>query len=291
MQYPLDLEEIDLLIDMAIKEDIGGGDVTTDSLVPEWQTARGEVMAKEPGIVAGLPVANRVYKRIDKKVSFNARVEEGARVLPGRVLAEVSGPARSILCGERVALNFIQRLSGIATLTSQFVERIRDYHAKIYDTRKTVPGWRSLEKYAVRVGGGQNHRMGLYDQILIKDNHLRALEAGQALAKGVRLAREKAPQWMLIEVEVKTLEELEEAIAANPDIILLDNMTLDMIARAVKSIRQTKPLHPPMVEVSGGVSLENVEAIAKTGVDRISVGALTHSAKALDISLEIRGMG
>ncbi|MEK7821942.1 MAG: carboxylating nicotinate-nucleotide diphosphorylase, partial [Planctomycetota bacterium] len=261
--------------------------VTTDSLVPEWQAARGEIMAKETGIVAGLPVANGVYQRISKKVSFNPRVEEGARVLPGRVLAEVSGPARGILSGERVALNFIQRLSGIATLTALFVEKIKDYHAKIYDTRKTVPGWRSLEKYAVRVGGGLNHRMGLYDQVLIKDNHLMALEAGKALAKGVRLAREKAPQWMLIEVEVKTPEELEEAIAAKPDIILLENMTVEEIAKAVKSIRRTNPLHPPMVEVSGGVTLENVEAIARTGVDRISVGALTHSAKALDISLEM----
>lgn len=287
MLEPLDLEEIDQLIEMAIKEDIGGGDVTTDSLVPEWQAARGEIMAKETGIVAGLLVASRVYQRINQKVSFLPRVEEGTRVLPGRVLAEVSGPARGILSGERVALNFIQRLSGIATITALFVEKIKDYHAKIYDTRKTVPGWRSLEKYAVRVGGGLNHRMGLYDQVLIKDNHLMALEAGKALAKGVRLAREKAPQWMLIEVEVKTPEELEEAIAAKADIILLDNMTVEEIAKAVKSVRQTNPLHPPMVEVSGGVTLENVEAIARTGVDRISVGALTHSAKALDISLEM----
>ncbi|MFN3466717.1 MAG: carboxylating nicotinate-nucleotide diphosphorylase [Candidatus Brocadiales bacterium] len=287
MIEPIDLREIDPLIRVAVKEDIGGGDVTTDSLVPEWQMASGRIMAKETGIVAGLPVANRVYQQINKKVSFSPNVEDGARVLPGRVLAEVSGPARGILSGERVALNFIQRLSGIATLTSQFVEKVRDYHAKIYDTRKTVPGWRSLEKYAVRVGGGLNHRMGLYDQVLIKDNHLKALEAGQALAKGVRLAREKSPQWMLIEVEVKTLEELEEAIAANPDIILLDNMTVDMIARAVKIIRQAKPLHPPIVEASGGITLENVESIARTGIDRISVGALTHSAKALDIALEM----
>ena len=290
MEYDLDFNEIDTLIDMAIKEDIGGGDVTTDSLIPEWQTARGEIIAKETGIIAGLPVAQRVYQRINKKVSFNPKVEEGARVLPGRSLAEVSGPARGILSGERVALNFIQRLSGIATLTSLFVEKVKHYHAEIYDTRKTLPGWRSLEKYAVRVGGGTNHRTGLYDQVLIKDNHLKALKAGQALAKGVRLAREKAPQWMLIEVEVKNFEELEEAIASNPDIILLDNMNVEEIAKAVKIIRQAKPLHPPMVEASGGVTLGNVEAIAKTGVDRISVGALTHSSKALDIALEIMGM-
>lgn len=291
MSEPIDLEEIDPLIEMAIKEDIGGGDVTTDSLIPEWQTARGEIIAKEPGIIAGLPVAQRVYQQINKEVSFSLKAEDGTKVLPGRVLVEVSGPARSILSGERVALNFIQRLSGMASFTALFVEKVKNYHAKIYDTRKTVPGWRSLEKYAVRVGGGLNHRMGLYDQVLIKDNHLKTLEAGQALAKGVRLAREKAPQWMLIEVEVRNLEEVEEALAAKPDIILLDNMAVEEIAKAVKIIRQAKPLHPPILEASGGVTLENVEAIAKTGVDRISVGALTHSSKALDIALEIIGTG
>ncbi len=290
MAYDLDLREIDVLIKTAIKEDVGGGDVTTDSLILEWLSAKGEIIAKEAGIIAGLPVAQRVYQRINKKVSFVPKVEEGTRVLPERILAEVEGPARSILSGERVALNFIQRLSGIATHTSLFVDKIKTYHSKIYDTRKTVPGWRSLEKYAVRVGGGLNHRMGLYDQVLIKDNHIKALE-GQSLAKGVRLARERAPQWMLIEVEVKSLEELEEALTSKADIILLDNVTVEDIEKAVKIIRQAKPLHPPMIEASGGVTLENVEAVARAGVDRISVGALTHSAKALDISLEIKWAG
>lgn len=289
MEHTFDLEEIEPIVEMAIKEDIGGGDVTTDSLIPEWLEVRGEFLAKEPGIIAGLPVAQLAYQHINKKVSFLPKVEEGHKVLPGRAIAEVRGPARSILSGERTAVNFLQRLSGIATLTAQFVERVKNYPGKVYDTRKTVPGWRSLEKYAVRVGGGLNHRMGLYDQVLIKDNHLKALEATQAMAKGVRLAREKAPQWMLIEVEAKTLEEVEEALAARSDIIMLDNMSLKDINRAVELIRRAGLARPPLIEVSGGITLENVEDFAKTRADRISVGALTHSARALDIALEIRG--
>lgn len=288
MEHPFDLEEIDPLIKLAIKEDIGGGDVTTDSLVPEWSEVRGEFVAKEAGIIAGLPVAQEVYKYIHKRVSFQTRIYDGSRVLPGRTIAEVKGPARSILLGERVALNFLQRLSGIATLTAQFVEKVKNYPGRIYDTRKTTPGWRSLEKYAVRMGGGMNHRMGLYDQILIKDSHLKALEVRQGLAKGVRLAREKSPQWMPIEVEVRTMEGLQEALAARPDIIMLDNMTLAQIKEAVEIVRRSIPEKTPALEVSGGVTLENVEAIAQTGVERISVGALTHSARALDIALEIR---
>ncbi|MGR3294862.1 MAG: carboxylating nicotinate-nucleotide diphosphorylase, partial [Candidatus Bathyanammoxibius sp.] len=202
MTSPFDPEdkEIEQLIDMAIREDVGGGDVTTDSLVPEWLEARAEFVAKEPGVVAGLPVAEHVYRKVDGGVFFKYAVDDGARVLPGRVIATVSGPARGIMSGERVALNFLQRLSGIATTTARYVERVKDTRTKIYDTRKTIPGWRTLEKYAVKMGGGENHRMGLYDQILIKDNHLKVLGAGQAISKGVRLAREKAPQWMLIEV-------------------------------------------------------------------------------------------
>jgi nicotinate-nucleotide pyrophosphorylase (carboxylating) len=292
MPIPFDPEdkEIEQLIDMAIREDVGGGDVTTDSLVPEWLEARAELVAKEPGVVAGLPVAERVYKKINEKVSFRRAVEDGTRVLPGRVIATVSGPARGIMSGERVALNFLQRLSGIATTTARYVERVKDTRTKIYDTRKTIPGWRTLEKYAVKTGGGENHRMGLYDQILIKDNHLKAIEAGQAISKGVRLAREKAPQWMLIEVEAKSLEEVEEALAARPDIIMLDNMSIDNISRAMGIIRKAGLQEPPIIEVSGGVTLDNVEEIAKADPDWISVGALTHSATALDIALDVKGM-
>lgn len=289
MPLPFDLEEIEQLIDMAIREDIGGGDVTTDSLVPEWVEARAEFVAKEAGVVTGMVVAEQVYKKLDKKLSFDYLVDEGSRVLPDRAIAEVKGSARHILSGERIALNFLQRLSGIVTLTAQYVEKIKDYKAKIFDTRKTVPGWRTLEKYAVKMGGGMNHRMGLYDQILIKDNHLKVPEAGQALAKGVRLAREKGPQWMLIEVEAKSLEEVEEALAARPDIIMLDNMSIENIRKGVEMIENAGLQKPPIIEVSGGVTLDNVEEIARAGPDWISVGALTHSARALDIALEVRG--
>ncbi len=292
MPIPFEPEEkeIEQLIEMAITEDVGGGDVTTDSLVPEWLEARAEFVVKEAGVVAGLPVAERVYKKLNGKVTFEHEVEDGARLLPGRVIATVSGPARDILSGERIALNFLQRLSGIATLTAQYVEKIRVHKAKIYDTRKTVPGWRTLEKYAVKTGGGMNHRMGLYDQILIKDNHLKALEAGQTISKGVRLAREKAPQWMLIEVEARSLEEVEEALAARPDIIMLDNMPIGDISRAIEIIKNAGLEEPPIIEVSGGVTLDNVERIAQAGPDWISAGALTHSAKALDIALDVKGM-
>ncbi|MFQ5956814.1 MAG: carboxylating nicotinate-nucleotide diphosphorylase [Candidatus Brocadiales bacterium] len=289
MSLPFDLEEIEQLIDMAIKEDIGGGDVTTDSLVPEWVEAKADFVVKEAGVVAGMVVAEQVYKRLDRKVSFDYLVDEGSKVLPGRAIAAVKGSARHILSGERIALNFLQRLSGIATLTAQYVEKIKGHKAKIFDTRKTVPGWRTLEKYAVKMGGGMNHRMGLYDQILVKDNHLRVLEAGQALAKGVRLAREKGPQWMLIEVEAKSLEEVEEALAARPDIIMLDNMPIENIRKGVEIIESAGLQKPPIIEVSGGVTLNNVEEIAKAGPDWISVGALTHSARALDIALDVRG--
>ncbi|MFQ5862167.1 MAG: carboxylating nicotinate-nucleotide diphosphorylase [Candidatus Brocadiales bacterium] len=290
MSLPFDLEEIEQLIDVAIKEDVGGGDVTTDSLVPEWVEAKAEFVAKEAGVVAGMVVAEQVYKKLDRKVSFDYLVNEGSKVLPGRAIASVRGPARSILSGERIALNFLQRLSGIATLTARYVEKIKGHEAKVFDTRKTVPGWRTLEKYAVKMGGGMNHRMGLYDQILIKDNHLKVLEAGQALAKGVRLARERGPQWMLIEVEAKSLEEVEEALAARPDIIMLDNMSIEDIHKGIEIIRNAGLQKPPIIEVSGGVTLDNIEEIARAGPDWISVGALTHSAKALDIALEVRGM-
>lgn len=288
MSLPFDLEEIEQLIEMAIREDIGGGDVTTDSLVPEWAEAHAEFVAKEAGVVAGMVVAEQVYKKLDKRLSFDYLVDEGSRVLSGRAIAEVKGSARHILSGERVALNFLQRLSGIATLTAQYVEKIKGYKARIFDTRKTVPGWRTLEKYAVKMGGGMNHRMGLYDQILIKDNHLKVLEAGQALAKAVRLARERGPQWMLIEVEAKSLKEVKEALAARPDIIMLDNMSIEDIRRGVKMIEEAGLQKPPIIEVSGGVTLDNVEEIARAGPDWISVGALTHSARALDIALEVR---
>ncbi|MCQ4574617.1 MAG: carboxylating nicotinate-nucleotide diphosphorylase [Candidatus Brocadiales bacterium] len=291
MELPVNPQEkeIQALIDAAISEDIGGGDVTTDSLIPEWLEAKGEFIIREPGVVAGLPIAREVYKKLDAEVSFEYLVADGAMLLPGRAVASVKGPARAILFGERVVLNFLQRLSGIATLTVRYVERIKGHKAKIYDTRKTTPGWRTLEKYAVKMGGGMNHRMGLYDQVLIKDNHLKILEEGQALTKAVREARQKAPQWMLIEVETGSLEEVEEAVAARPDIIMLDNMSVEDISRAIEIIRSRGGEESAIVEVSGGVTLENVAEIAGAGPDWISVGALTHSASGLDIALEIKG--
>ena len=291
MELPIDPKEKEIqnLIDTAIGEDIGGGDVTTDSLVPEWLEAVGEFVVREPGVVVGLPVAREVYKKLSTDVSFEYVVADGATLLPGRVIATVSGPARAILFGERVVLNFLQRLSGIATLTAKYVEKVKGHKARIYDTRKTTPGWRTLEKYAVKMGGGKNHRMGLYDQILIKDNHLKILEEGQVLTKAVREAREKAPQWMLIEVETKTLDEVEEALAARPDIIMLDNMSVEDISRAMEVVQGVGLEKPPIIEVSGDVTLDNVEEIARMGPNWISVGALTHSAKALDIALDVKG--
>ncbi|MCB7130202.1 MAG: carboxylating nicotinate-nucleotide diphosphorylase [Candidatus Brocadiales bacterium] len=291
MELPVNPQEkeIQALIDAAISEDIGGGDVTTDSLIPEWLEAKGEFIIREPGVVAGLPIAREVYKKLDAEVSFEYLVADGAMLLPGRAVASVKGPARAILFGERVVLNFLQRLSGIATLTVRYVEKTKGHKAKIYDTRKTTPGWRTLEKYAVKMGGGMNHRMGLYDQVLIKDNHLKILEEGKALTKAVREARQKAPQWMLIEVETGSLEEVEEAVAARPDIIMLDNMSVEDISRAIEIIRSRGGEESAIVEVSGGVTLENVAEIAGAGPDWISVGALTHSASGLDIALEIKG--
>lgn len=291
MELPINTKEKDIqdLIDTAIGEDIGGGDVTTDSLVPEWLEAVGEFVVREPGVVVGLPVAREVYKKLSADVSFEYVVADGATLLPGRVVATVSGPARAILLGERVVLNFLQRLSGIATLTARYVEKVKGHKARIYDTRKTTPGWRTLEKYAVKMGGGKNHRMGLYDQILIKDNHLKILEEGQVLTKAVREAREKAPQWMLIEVETKTMDEVEEALAARPDIIMLDNMSVEDISRAMEIVQGVGLEKPPIIEVSGDVTLDNVGEIARMGPNWISVGALTHSAKALDIALDVKG--
>ncbi len=291
MELPINTKEKEIqdLIDTAIGEDIGGGDVTTDSLVPEWLEAVGEFVVREPGVVVGLPVAREVYKKLSADVSFEYVVADGATLLPGRVIATVSGPARAILLGERVVLNFLQRLSGIATLTAKYVEKVKGHKARIYDTRKTTPGWRTLEKYAVKMGGGKNHRMGLYDQILIKDNHLKMLEEGQVLTKAVREAREKAPQWMLIEVETKTLDDVEEALAARPDIIMLDNMSVENVCRAMEIVQGVGLEKPPIIEVSGDVTLDNVEEIARMGPNWISVGALTHSAKALDIALDVKG--
>ena len=266
------------LIEQALKEDVGPGDVTTRAVIPPGVRGKGAILVKAHGVICGLQVAAEVFRAVDERISFRPRVREGEPVQPGDVVAEVEGPLRGILTAERTALNFLARLSGIATLTARFVDAVAPYRAVILDTRKTTPGWRVLEKYAVRCGGGRNHRMGLYDMVLIKDNHIAACGSISEAVRRVRAAGVGVP----VEVEVKNLDELREALKLGVDRILLDNFSVEDIAEAVKIAEGRVPL-----EASGGVTLDNVAAIAATGVDYISVGALTHSAPALDLSLEL----
>ena len=270
--------EILICIRRALDEDIGAGDVTTDSIVPAEAGMRGQIIAKQAGIVAGLDVAYGVYHMLDEQVSFEAHVPEGAQVENRQALALVSGSARTLLTGERTALNFLGRISGIASLTHQFVEAVAGTRAVILDTRKTAPGLRALDKLAVRRGGGQNHRTGLYDMILIKDNHI---DFAGSLAEAVRRARHarRAGRTLEIEVETRTLEDVASALAQGVERILLDNMPPDMMRQAVEMNAGRAKL-----EASGNVTLANVRQVAETGVDFISIGALTHSAKVFDVS-------
>jgi nicotinate-nucleotide pyrophosphorylase (carboxylating) len=268
------------LIDLALAEDIGAGDITSLATVLADATAEGTMLVKQPGVISGLNAASYVFERVDPTISFRPRYEDGAKLAAGEVLADLSGPARSLLAGERVALNLLQRLSGVATLTALYVEAVSGTNATIVDTRKTTPGLRVLEKAAVRHGGGRNHRFGLSDGVLIKDNHLAAIGGTDRVTQAVQVARRLAPHTTKIEVEVTTLDEVEEAAAAGADIIMLDNMPVATMAEAVQVVAGSA-----LLEASGGVRLETVRAIAETGVDLISVGALTHSAPALDISL------
>jgi len=271
------------LVDHALAEDWAWGDVTTQALIPPEAESKATFIAKSPGVVAGIEVAHLVFARVDASLKFHALLHDGDKLERGTAIATIEGKVGSILRGERVALNFLQRLSGIATETSRYVEAVRGTKARIVDTRKTTPGLRFLEKYAVRAGGGQNHRVHLGDGILIKDNHLAALRArGLDMKAAIDLARKNAPHTLKIEVEVTTVEEAGEAVAAGADIVMLDNMSVEEMRRAVKSMGGQV-----LVEASGGVTLENVKSVAETGVDLISVGALTHSVKALDISLEL----
>lgn len=270
------------LIDLALREDIGTGDVTTRSVVPPDRMARATMLAKQEGVISGLDVAGAIFQRVDPEIAFEALVVNGASVGRRTPIARLSGPARSILTAERVALNVIQRLSGVATLTRQFVERIEGTNGIIVDTRKTTPGLRVLEKRAVVDGGGQNHRFNLADGVLIRDNHLAAVGTKDRVTEAIRLARRHAPHTIRIEVEVTTLAEVAEAVDAGADIILLDNMDVETMREAVVLVNGRA-----LTEASGGVNLDTVRAIAETGVDLISVGALTHSAPALDISLDI----
>jgi len=275
--------QIEEIIDRALAEDLGKGDVTTEALIPGDQQGTGFIVAKKEGILAGTETAKQVFHRVDPELKVEILLEDGARVKPGSKVAKVSGSIASILKAERVALNFLQRLSGIASETNRYVARVEGLPVRIMDTRKTTPSWRSLEKYAVRVGGGGNHRMNLGDGVLIKDNHLVALRSqGLNIKDIIAKARQNAPQRLPVEVEVRTVSEALEAVEAGADIVMLDNMNPEDMREAVKSINGRA-----LIEASGGIILDNVQAVAETGVDFISIGALTHSTRALDISLEL----
>jgi nicotinate-nucleotide pyrophosphorylase (carboxylating) len=280
----LSAAEIRRAVQAALAEDIGSGDATTLATVPETATAKAVLRAREPLIIAGLDFAEAAFRELSAAIKFERLVKDGQRVKGDDILLKMSGPARAILSAERVALNFVQRLSGIATLTAQFVDAIKGTPAQILDTRKTTPGWRRFEKYAVACGGGKNHRFGLDDMVFIKDNHLAVPQLRDAvpnpIAAAVRRAREKYPQ-LKIEVEADTLDQAGQAAEAGADIILLDNMNPVQLRLAVQKVKGRAK-----TEASGSVNLGNVQTIAKTGVDFISVGALTHSARAVDIGLD-----
>jgi nicotinate-nucleotide pyrophosphorylase (carboxylating) len=271
------------LIDLALDEDLGRGDVTTDATVGPEVWAEGSIVAREPVVVAGLAVAAEVFRRLDATTTIEPRVADGDQIAADGELLRVAGAARALLRAERTALNFLQRLSGIATLTRSYVNAAAGTRARIADTRKTYPGARSLEKLAVRAGGGCNHRFDLGSGVLIKDNHLAV--AG-SLTAAVQRTRAAAPHGLKIEVEVDSFEQLEEALSVGADIVLLDNFSDADVARAVNRVQSARPR--PLLEVSGGVTLARVPALAATGVDILSVGALTHSARSVDLSLELR---
>ena len=276
-------EQLNNIIDLALTEDVGHGDVTSEALIPPELHGKASILVKARGILAGSEVARGVFLRVDPSLKVEVLIKDGVKVKPGDIMATVSGRVTSILKAERVALNFLQRLSGIASQTARYVAKTRGLAANISDTRKTTPGLRLLEKYAVRMGGGQNHRFHLGDGILIKDNHLAALRAlGMSLKNIIAKAKQNAPQGLTVEVEVNTVQEALDAAEAGADIIMLDNMSPDEMRRVVDLIPSGVK-----TEASGGITLANVRAAAMTGVDVISIGALTHSPTALDISLEL----
>jgi nicotinate-nucleotide pyrophosphorylase (carboxylating) len=276
------------LVTVGLREDLGrAGDITSEAFIGPDERGAVQIVARQAGVIAGLPLVEQVFQALDPTVTIVPLVSDGSPCEAGSVVAELAGKVRILLAGERVALNFLTHLSGIASLTQQYVRSIAGTRARIYDTRKTLPGWRVLAKYAVRAGGGTNHRMGLFDAVLIKDNHLAAWKASgreHSIAAAVRAARQSAPSGTVIEVEVDTLEQLADALSAPPDIVLLDNMSCDQLRQAVTLRDAQAP--QVQLEASGGVSLETVAAIAATGVERISIGALTHSAPILDLAFD-----
>ncbi len=282
---PAERANAEELIDLALDEDLGSiGDLTSDATIPSHAQGAARFAARSPGTIAGLPVVELLAGQFPLG-AWQALASDGDRVAVGTVIARIAGPMRSLLAIERTALNFLQRLSGIATLTARFVAEVAGTKAVILDTRKTTPGWRVLEKYAVRCGGGQNHRTGLYDAVLIKDNHLAWLaKAGDPIGAAIKAARENAPERTVVEVEVDSLAQLDRALECDPDIVLVDNLGPADLAEAVRRRDAANPR--VLLEASGGITLATVVALARTGVDRISVGALTHSAPALDIGLD-----
>ncbi len=272
--------QVDAIIKNALHEDIRDGDATTEALFEPDETAKAYMLAKDNGIIAGLPIAERVFKTLQEDIVWQPAVNEGGRVKPRDLIVEMSGSKRTLLTGERLALNIMQRLSGIATMASQYMAEIDGLDVKILDTRKTLPGLRVMEKYAVAVGGATNHRFGLFDGIMIKDNHIK-LAGG--ISKAVAILRANNPKGLQIEVETSNHDEVREALAAGADIIMLDNMPPDMMREAVEIIDGKA-----LVEASGGINLHTVRAAAETGVDFVSVGALTHSVQALDIGMYFR---
>lgn len=274
-------KNIDSLVDGALKEDMPAGDITSENIIPPESISEAIILAKEDGILAGIYVAKRVFEKIDPSISFRIHRKDGEEIKRGDKLAVLKGPSISLLKGERTALNFLQRLSGIATETSKFSSVLKNTKTKVLDTRKTTPGLRKLEKYAVKMGGGENHRLNLSEMVMIKDNHLKIIGS---ISEAIRLAKKRIKSGIRVEVEATSLEEVKEAVKCGADIIMLDNMPLNEMKDAVDWISGRVP-----VEVSGNVTLSKAKKIAQIGVDFISVGALTHSYKSLDISMELLG--
>lgn len=274
----MNMEEVEPLVEKALEEDIGSGDITTNNIFDADQKGSAEIVARQEGYVAGLPLVLAVFQKLDPGLECNYFVSDGEKITTGQVLAEVSGRIRALLSGERTALNFLQQMSAIATKTAAFVEKAAPYNVKILDTRKTVPGLRLLAKYAVRMGGGHNHRFGLYDAVMIKDNHI--IAAG-SIKNAVLMLKNKLPEKTTIEVETETLKEVREALEVGVDMIMLDNMSIEVMKEAVGLVKGKA-----LLEASGGITLNSVEKVAATGVDFISVGGLTNSVDALDINME-----
>ena len=272
----LELKSAQTLIELALTEDVGDGDITTDNIIPAGSRRKARMVAKADGVVAGLPVAEMVFRSLDTNLVWDVKTPEGTRVKKGDVMVEFEGTYRALLTGERTALNFLQRLSGIATMSAKYADAIKDFKTVVLDTRKTLPGFRMLDKYAVKTGGASNHRIGLYDMAMIKDNHI---EVAGGITKAVKAVRSKINPGILIEVETTTLEQVQEAIDAKADIIMLDNMDTATMKKGVELIAGRAK-----VEASGNMTLERLREVAATGVDYISIGALTHSVSALDIS-------